>query len=172
MVEKDKISFRRTGQLNKKFVPIAVILVVFLGVAVAGYVHVPAEQDVPARVVMDNNGGRVIFTHAVHAEEYGAECDDCHHDDIGHDVSLACGTCHPAAFDEQFRAEHAAAFPSEEACLRCHDDVPQGPLAEEDRPSVEDIPLRADAFHAQCMSCHEENGGPYGEDSCYECHAR
>lgn len=159
--------------MKSRYLPIAAILVVLLGVALVGYVAKPAKSDTPTRVVLDNNGGRVIFTHAAHVEEYGLECADCHHDDIeDQEAPLACGTCHPPAFDADFRAEHQKAFSTEDACLRCHDDTPTVPLDDDNRPYVEDIPTRADAFHQQCMSCHEEYGGPFGEDSCYQCHAR
>ncbi len=158
--------------MQKRYFQIAVIVAVMLAVGVVGYLTPVEEQDVPARVVMDNTGGRVIFTHQSHAEDYGYDCTDCHHDDIGADRFISCGSCHPTEFNEQFRADHQKAFPSDEACIRCHDDVPTGELAEEDRPDIENIPLRADAFHSQCMDCHEKDGGPYGEDSCYQCHAR
>jgi len=158
--------------LKQRYIPITVIVAILAALAVAGFAVPKKVQDVPSRAVMDNNGGRVIFSHQTHAEEYGFECTDCHHDDIGQEKPLACGTCHPKAFDEKFRTEHQKAFPNTDACLRCHDEVPNGPLAEADRPDTESIPLRADAFHTQCMDCHEENGGPYGADSCYQCHAR
>ncbi|QJB57477.1 cytochrome c3 family protein [Pseudodesulfovibrio sp. zrk46] len=158
--------------MQSRYFLISVIVTVLLAVAAAGYLIPVEKQEVQARVVMDNTGGRVIFTHKFHADDYGFDCTDCHHDDIEADTFLSCGSCHPKEFDADFRANHQNNFPSEEACLRCHDDVPTGELAEEDRPDIENIPLRADAFHAQCMDCHEENGGPYGDDTCYECHAR
>ncbi|WP_432735301.1 cytochrome c3 family protein [Maridesulfovibrio sp. FT414] len=158
--------------MKNRYIPITFIVAVCMIAAVAGFLFPPAVQENPARVVMDNSGGRVIFTHFTHAGEYGYECATCHHDDIGQDRPIPCGSCHPAAFDAKFRAEHQKNFPNTEACLRCHDEVPTGPLAEEDRPDKDNIPLRADAFHGQCMSCHENDGGPYGPDSCYECHAR
>ena len=158
--------------MNKRYVPILALVAALLVVAVAGFLLPEGKQDVPARIVLDNTGGRVIFTHQVHVEDYGLDCTDCHHDDIGQDRPLACGTCHPAAFDKKFRAEHQKAFPSDEACLRCHSEVPKGELAPEDRPDTDFMPTRADAFHQQCQSCHEDMGsGPYGKDACYQCHA-
>ncbi|WP_321514672.1 cytochrome c3 family protein [uncultured Pseudodesulfovibrio sp.] len=121
---------------------------------------------------MDNAGGRVIFAHLTHVKDYGYECADCHHDDIGRAFPVACGNCHPVEFGEKFRSEHGRRFADDIACLRCHVERPSGPLVAEERPIIEDIPLRADAFHQQCMQCHEENGGPYGDDTCHECHAR
>ncbi|CCH50295.1 Pentaheme cytochrome c [Pseudodesulfovibrio piezophilus C1TLV30] len=158
--------------LQRRYLTIAAIIAALFVIAIAGYMIPVEKQDVPARIVMDNTGGRVIFSHQAHAEDYGFDCIDCHHDDIGSDTFLACGTCHPAEFNDDFRVNHQKAFPSDEACLRCHDDVPTAPLAEDERPDIENIPLRAEAFHTQCMGCHEENGGPYGDDSCYQCHAR
>ncbi|WP_320009347.1 cytochrome c3 family protein [Maridesulfovibrio sp.] len=158
--------------MKNRYIPITLIVAVLAVAAAAGFLFPPAVQESPARVVMDNSGGRVIFAHSVHAEEYGYECSDCHHDDIGQEKPIACGTCHPVAFDAKFRVEHQKNFPSDQACLRCHDEVPSGPLAEEDKPDTSSIPLRAEAFHSQCMGCHESDGGPYGEDSCYDCHAR
>lgn len=158
--------------MKKRYVSITVFVAVMLLVAVGGYLRPQAKQSAPARVVMDNSGGRVIFTHQAHAQDYGFECADCHHDNIGQEQPLACGSCHPSAFDEKFRAGHQKVFSNEEACMRCHYETPKAPLAAEDKPDTENIPTRADAFHGQCMSCHEQSGGPYGKDSCYACHAR
>lgn len=160
--------------MKNSYIPVTVIVAALCLAAAAGYVLFPREkEEVPTRVVMENTGGRVIFSHQVHAEEYGFECTDCHHDDIEQETFLSCGTCHPRDYDDTFRVEHQKAFSSEDACLRCHDDIPEGPtLAVEDRPYTEDIPMRLDAFHGQCMTCHEENGGPTEDDSCYACHAR
>lgn len=158
--------------MKRRYFPIAVTVAACLVAALVGYSMPAAEQDAPTRVVMDNTGGRVIFSHMSHIDDYGLDCADCHHDDTGLDTYLPCGACHPTEFNEEFRTSHAKNFPSQEACLRCHDEVPEGPLAPEERPLKEDIPLRAEAFHSLCMGCHEENGGPYGSDSCNECHSR
>lgn len=163
---------RRYVVSNNKYIPIAAIVAVLLVSAVALLLWPEERRADPVRVVMDNAGGRVIFTHLTHVEDYGYDCTDCHHDDIGQASPVACGNCHPPEFGDGFRTGHASRFESDEACLRCHDEKPVGPLKAEDRPSTEDIPLRADAFHRQCMQCHEENGGPYGDDACNECHAR
>lgn len=159
--------------MQRKYIPITIIVAVLAAAAVTGFLMPAPAPETPVRVIMDNTGGRVLFTHQAHADEYGFDCTDCHHDDTDEDTFLACGTCHPRAFDETFRKEHQKAFESKDSCLRCHYDIPEGQtLPEEDRPYTEDIPLRLDAFHGQCMTCHEEYGGPTEEDSCYECHAR
>jgi len=114
-----------------------------------------------------------VFSHRMHADDYGFDCADCHHDGMESGNYLPCGSCHPKEFNDEFRKNHQKAFPDKEACKRCHGDIPSGKiLTEDEEPDIESIPTRGEAFHQQCMGCHEENGGPYGEDSCYECHAR
>ncbi|WP_291327521.1 cytochrome c3 family protein [Desulfovibrio sp. UCD-KL4C] len=158
--------------MKNRYTPLTLIVAVLVIAAASGFLFAPPVEESPVRVVMDNSGGRVIFSHAKHVEDLGYDCADCHHDNIGQDKPLACVTCHPVAFDKKFRSEHQKNFPDKKACLRCHDEVPTGPLAKEDRPDTENIPLLSDAFHQQCMGCHEQDGGPYGADSCYKCHAR
>ncbi|WP_419787177.1 cytochrome c3 family protein [Pseudodesulfovibrio sp.] len=156
---------------RNKYTPITVIVVVLLTSALVLLFWPKEKPAAPVRVIMDNAGGRVIFAHQTHVEDYGYACADCHHDNIGQASPIACGNCHPVEFGDTFRKEHQKRFANDEACLRCHDEKPTFPLKEEDRPMVENIPLRADAFHQLCIHCHEENGGP-GEDACHECHAR
>ncbi|WFS63940.1 cytochrome c3 family protein [Pseudodesulfovibrio thermohalotolerans] len=148
-----------------------VVALLFAG-AVAGYAIPVEKRETPTRCILDNTGGRVIFTHGVHAEDYGLDCDDCHHDDVEGQARLECGGCHPAEFGEEFRLGHAKAFFGRETCPRCHVDVPDGPPPLDELPDVEFIPVRGDAFHTQCRGCHESNGGPFDEDSCTRCHAR
>lgn len=162
----------RLESLQRRYIPITSIVAALFAVAIFGYFSSPEAQEVPARIILDNTGGRVIFAHQPHANEYGYDCTDCHHDDIESDTFLSCGSCHPTEFNDAFRATHQANFSTDAACLRCHDETPEGDIAKEDRPDASNIPLRAEAFHEQCMSCHEEDGGPYAEDSCYQCHAR
>jgi hypothetical protein len=135
--------------------------------------------------------GELIFDHGEH-EEYG-ECTDCHHgDDIepeprkcsdchaetdsgvvpsmrvaGHE---RCGTCHEDMFDQGLsscRSCHVAVDMSTyegdfTTCGQCHEG------------KTRDMVLpRMNAFHDQCMDCHEELGvGPYGQESCQQCHIR
>jgi len=159
--------------LQKRYYPIAVVAVALCAVAMIGYSQPPKAQEVPPRVLLDNNGGRVIFTHAAHAQDYGYECADCHHDGVEGARPLPCGSCHPAAFDENFKANHAKAFPSRDYCGRCHDTDPVPGMPAEDRPDPDMLLTRSDAFHGQCMGCHKGlDAGPYGEDSCATCHAK
>lgn len=159
--------------MQKRYLPIAVVVAALFAVAMFGYSLPSKPQENPPRVLLDNNGGRVIFTHAIHADDYGYECADCHHDGVEDARPLPCGSCHPAAFDEDFKKNHAEAFPSDAYCERCHYSEPSADMAEEDRPDPDMLYIRSDAFHDQCMGCHEDlDAGPYGDESCATCHAK
>ena len=158
--------------MSKRYIPITAISISLGILALIGYLLPARQQDVPARILFENNGGRVIFSHLVHADEYGISCDSCHHEGGDLETPLACGSCHPAAFDDEFVENHIDSFPSEEACAKCHE-VEDGEVLPDLLMDVEDIPTRTTAFHDQCMNCHEEvEAGPFGENSCYSCHAR
>ncbi|WP_027174527.1 cytochrome c3 family protein [Desulfovibrio aminophilus] len=157
--------------MSKRYYPIAAITAVLCLVAVFGYLHIAPAQGTPPRIVLDNAGGRVLFSHGHHADDLGLACGDCHHDGADPMNPEACGSCHPAAFDATFKATHRTAFKSINACTRCHAAPPKADQTATDQPDVSGIPLRTDALHAQCMNCHESMGaGPFGKESCNACH--
>ncbi|MEF2145405.1 MAG: cytochrome c3 family protein [Desulfovibrionaceae bacterium] len=157
--------------MNKRYMPILIVTGALLLAALAGpLLSAPAEQP-PARVLFDNTGGRVIFAHTVHVDDYGLECGECHHDEGDPAKPVPCGACHPASFDESWKHDHPSFFPNKDMCLRCHDSDPSGGVTPDNRPDTDWLPVRADAFHGQCMGCHDSMGGPTGEQECKSCHA-
>jgi len=246
-----------------KILPVILTTILLIAVAIVGYVQSDQKQPMPVRILFKNNGGKVIFSHLVHHRDYQIECAKCHHDKeqaviSKNDSALACGSCHPNEFNENFINDHVDSFPDESYCVRCHHteygevifnhdehteyasdcyDCHHGKEIEpepqncanchkgEDSGDLismrlaghqscatchEDmfdkglssckschIPVdmtqyegdytscnscheaetrelvlpRMNAFHDQCMSCHEEMGaGPYGPDNCNQCH--
>ena len=69
-----------------------------------------------------------------------------HTDESGYGVS--CSDCH-------HNLEEGETNP--ESCGSCHEVVSED----------EDVPNRSDAFHSQCIGCHEDDGGP---TKCNACH--
>ena len=70
-----------------------------------------------------------------------------HLDDTGYGIS--CGDCHHMLEEGDTEAQ---------TCLECHE------LVSED----EDVPKRSEAFHLQCIGCHEEiEAGPMECDMCH-----
>ena len=113
--------------------------------------------------------------HAVHVQDQGLGCSDCHTRDSGVQQN-ACENCHDAVdvktllqeFERRVRSARGArlgtalvfdhaAHPADVTCERCH------PHAE----SIERISVFADLQMSVCMDCHEEKNGPL---QCSICH--
>jgi hypothetical protein len=114
-------------------------------------VSVPKE---PLRLMYQTNAGKVLFDHQAHAtvNGYSLACADCHHSHGDEEIEpVSCGMCHPPR-------PQGAKIP--ESCLDA---------AEIEKP---EIMKRSDAFHKQCIGCHEQYGkGPQsGADQCSKCH--
>lgn len=157
--------------MNRRYLPITSLTAALVLLALFGYLRIAPAQDSPTRVVLDNPGGRVLFSHQHHAQDLGLDCGNCHHDGAAPAHPEACGSCHPPAFDKAYAQSHIKAFTGHRACGRCHTEPPAAGMATVDRPDVSGLPLRADAFHRQCMGCHERSGaGPFGKENCAACH--
>jgi len=71
-----------------------------------------------------------------------------HTSDIGYGFS--CGDCHHTLTEDEYE--------DAQSCSECHDPD----------EGDEDVPKRGDAFHLQCIGCHEQfEAGP---KECAECH--
>ena len=129
------------------------IAIVLLIVGVLSYTAFSGKTpDEPLRVVYTGAGGSVLFDHATHAGGYDLSCTACHHHPEEPDADAAmpaCSACHVAPKD--------GSLPK--ACLDCH---------AEDEVGMESVPNSADAFHSQCIGCHQELGA--GPVECAACH--
>jgi hypothetical protein len=117
----------------------------------------PSAPAEPMRIMYHTNAGKVLFDHRTHTDVsgYGVSCFDCHHHPSQDDSALiACVDCHPTEPQPGVQPE---------SCLDCHHES-----------EIEDTEMisRADAFHQQCIECHEQFGkGPKGGgDNCSACH--
>ena len=90
-------------------------------VAVVGYTHDTVGKT-PVRLLLENAGGRVVFDHRRHAEDYKVACETCHHESAeARENVQPCGACHGVDFDGSFREDHVAAFADDETtCATCH----------------------------------------------------
>lgn len=134
------------------------------------------------------------FSHEKHAEDYAEDdCQACHHDESVEPEPQACSDCHekeplkdiPSLKD----ANHAKCADCHEdfydkgvkGCTSCHtrEEAPKAAPAPQpcsschSEPVEQLVPTTTNAFHGQCMSCHEnQDAGPFGDDSCYQCHMK
>ncbi|MGE4195245.1 MAG: cytochrome c3 family protein [Pseudodesulfovibrio sp.] len=130
------------------------------------------------------------FDHEAH-KDYASDCHDCHH---GADIEpepQKCANCHTEAGADDLLSMRLAGH---ESCGQCHEDMfDKGLSSCKDCHTQKDMTRyegdftacdqcheaetrelvlpRMNAFHDQCMSCHEEMGaGPYGPENCNQCH--
>jgi hypothetical protein len=134
---------------------VAVHLLIIAVVCYAAF-PVPAPKT-PLRLMYETNAGKVLFDHQTHASVNGhaLDCFDCHHHPPDDDAALvACSQCH-------LPDPKQGVVP--ESCLNCHyaSDIQDA-----------EYPKKADAFHQQCIGCHEQYGaGPgSGPENCSKCH--
>ncbi|RWU04061.1 cytochrome C [Pseudodesulfovibrio sp. S3] len=172
-----------------KTIPIMLAVAALLAVAVFGYVQPGKTQHMPVRILFKNNGGKVIFSHLTHHRDYQIDCAQCHHDRQSapvteNDSALACGSCHPNEFNEQFVTEHIDSFKDESYCVRCHHVEYSSVNFDHDEHTgfASDC---SDCHHGaeiepepqKCTNCHQEkpvNGllsmREAGHESCANCH--
>ncbi len=134
------------------------VAVHLLLIAIVCYAAFPVNKpEQPLRLMYHTNAGKVLFDHQAHSSANGIalDCFDCHHhppDDK--EALVACGQCHKADPEKGIIPEE---------CLNCHD-----------ASDIEDseYPKESDAFHQQCIQCHEQYGGGPGEgpENCSKCH--
>ena len=132
------------------------IHLLFVGIICYAAFPTPTPDE-PIRIMYQTNAGKVLFDHYTHTDVsgYGASCYDCHHHPAEDESALiGCGECHQAT---------AMDVTEIESCLDCHD---------ESDIAGSEVPTRADAFHGQCIECHEqfEKGPQGGSENCSSCH--
>lgn len=153
------------------------------------------QSSIPEKYCVDCHHaelGSLVYSHDDHAEDYTSDCAECHHEPDIEPEPGACNQCHGDQDDGDIPSlrdavhstcENCHADMYEEkldGCNECHELLPgkaegKQPTCNSCHYDQDDIPLllRMDAFHDQCMNCHqEENKGPFGDDSCSSCHTR
>jgi hypothetical protein len=198
------------------------LLVVCLCAGILGYAALPAKTaEVPLRRMFEASNGGVLFDHQTHSEAYGLYCEDCHHafQEAGKESPGSCNECHTSESEHQpalggkgmfnhdahaqeyglycndchhnyqqgdpqepqhctvchRRGEGDAMMPGRKdafhmQCMGCHEDFGAGPLST-DCAGCHGMRDRTDAYHTQCMGCHEDFGAGPGNEDCSQCHA-
>jgi hypothetical protein len=109
---------------------------------------VAAPHHGPEEVVLDaaaNKRSAVRFPHAKH-QEWVETCSTCHH-------------------TQPDLVADAAAEAKVEKCTTCHLDPEQA-----DTPSMREMGLQKNPFHAGCIDCHKER--EKGPTRCDDCHPK
>jgi len=145
-------------------------------------------SDPPNRIMFSNTGGSILFDHHRHVEDLGLACDSCHHSIIesSNEGLLSCGACHQremdqgstpfgtnGLFDHDLHSEDVGV-----SCNDCHHDMDDH---NESEPQACDSCHtagsggystidRTDAFHGQCIGCHEAFDVAPVQADCSGCH--
>ncbi|MDR0339382.1 MAG: hypothetical protein LBH65_03795 [Desulfovibrio sp.] len=121
--------------MNKRSVPIAIVSCILALAGLAGYFTPAAMEAEPARLLMENPGGRVVFTHNAHSAPGGPygdiACADCHHElkvspaavkDGQNPGVKSCTACHGSADSPAFVDSHQELYRpgGDAACVSCH----------------------------------------------------
>ncbi len=166
---------------SRRAAGLAALVLTFVA-GVAGYAAFPAPKPKePVRIFMTGSGGSVLFSHKDHysLKSYGpAACEECHHtQNMDPRTAVSCNECHdagnPAYSRDKFNHKaHAGQYVS--ACADCHKALyPAGSEPRDCRgchkaDSDAFGPKTMDAFHGQCIRCHEKAGR--GPTACDRCH--
>ena len=131
---------------------IAGILLFVGAVCYAAFPDKAPEQ--PVRMMFHSVSGKVLFSHKTHVSEaeYGIACTECHHhpEETDENDLRACKDCHQVPEGDQKVPQ---------ACLDCH---------EADEVEDSEMIKSSDAFHDQCIGCHQDYGA--GPEECSSCH--
>lgn len=155
-------NFAEEGLLKNN---LKLIVLVVLAVVSIGVYCIPGKQEkVPTRVLLDNLGGKVIFSHKTHANNYGFGCGDCHHESSDPIESvLACGTCHGSIPANAEFAEIAKTGDGK---------TPLGPMPYHDTDLVTDKNACLTCHHLEFVQKnwgHDKHAEEFGLD-CDTCH--
>lgn len=150
--------------MPRRHVFVTVFCCLMAVVAVVGYTHDTVGKT-PVRLLLENAGGRVVFDHRRHAEDYKVACEACHHESAeARENVQPCGACHGVDFDGSFREDHVAAFADDETtCATCHH---MGSA-----PAKWDHAAHAEEYGLSCTDCHHANADIEPEPArCTACH--
>lgn len=98
------------------------IFAIILG-CVAFFAYSQGQSAAFTRVLLENKGGTVVFEHSTHVDQYGLECETCHHTDADPKTGVEpCGACHnDARAEEEGGLNRKDAF--HQMCITCHEET-------------------------------------------------
>lgn len=153
--------------MQKRYLPITVFVVCSAIIAFVGYLAPAASTAVPERILLDNAGGKVVFNHKEHFQDWKIPCQKCHHESAEkRDDVQRCGTCHGVVINEAFRKNHVQTIKDQASCATCHH-MSFAPKAKWNHAA------HAEEYGIDCRECHHQNKDIEPEpQNCADCHQR
>ncbi len=143
------------------------------------------------------------WNHNEHNKQYDITCQECHHKNLKIEPEPQnCSNCHQGTGDEivpgikkavhvRCMNCHEEKFQHEQGCLYCHTPIHTEEILKQTGAitvsknfsycnvcHIEEKPQnlitdRMQAFHNQCLGCHEEvQKGPFKKEQCNQCHIK
>lgn len=142
---------------------LAAVALVFAATAIHAGTTVSDVIEMNNPAYKKHTKGIVMFSHKKHAEEYGATCGECHHDDKGKPLELKAGD------DVQ-------------SCLECHKETGKISKADKKMKKAEKVmKYHKEALHKNCKDCHKafnkknklkKNNPKAAPTTCKQCHPK
>lgn len=150
--------------MQRRYLPIAILTGILFVTALVGYLIPARSEGPPTRVLLDNKGGKVIFTHQSHLADVGQDCASCHHTSGNDQEPPKCSDCHAKKFDDVFIADHPNTI-DEKYCISCHH--PEASIGNFDHD------LHAMDYTGEyCQTCHHDESIEPEPQACSDCHER
>ena len=176
--------------MNKRSVPVLAAGCLLALVGLAGYAMPDSVEFPSPRMLMENQGGRVVFTHKAHSTPGGAfgdiPCERCHHElkllsakaeQSAEPTVMPCSACHGTAEKADFKEAHQAQYRAkggDASCLSCHHTKLAGYSEKWSHADHKDYASE------DCASCHHTEGKTPGgrmmtdikPQRCANCHTK
>ena len=170
--------------MNKSSKPVAVTGLILFLLAIAGYFYPVPHEALPTRVLMENERGRVVFTHKTHAEYPDVSCLSCHHElritngvtglpadargkEAGQPAVISCVACHDTKADPDFVKNHQEYYAregGERSCISCHHTQVEG------FAKAWDHEAHMGYASDDCQACHHTEDIEPQPQACSNCH--
>ena len=117
---------------NFKILLLSSVVIFFISFLI--YFLTPNKKEMPNRISFHKiQGGRVLFNHKIHNEDYSVECSTCHHNIENDDEVYNCSECHMKEEGDDILKRSEALHT---LCIDCHKE--------------------SDIEATKCADCHNE----------------
>lgn len=138
------------------------VSVLFAGTGLYAGTEIKDTFKLNTKEYAEHTKSLVEFSHKKHAEEYGAKCGECHHDENGKPLKLKMGD-------------------NVQRCVECHKETGKKPKGEKLKKAEKIKKYHKEALHANCVGCHKAWNKKKGykrkdpeaaPQSCSQCHPK
>lgn len=150
--------------MHKRLFPIAILTGALIITALIGYLVSDTYEEPPVRILLENKGGKVLFSHQSHMVSQDQDCGVCHHTSGKEPSPPQCTSCHVKKIDEAFIATHQDTL-EQKQCAACHH--PKSTIGNFSHENHTD-----DYVEDDCRACHHDESIEPEPQACSNCHGK